>query len=111
MKKSFAKIRHIQEVNKLLDKRIIKEQQANQDTPPPVAPAEQTPPTPSTGNTTTTQVKKCTEMMTNSGAPGASSSLNVNGNVTIEFKGTVSPEFQGYYVNVDSKPYCFIPIK
>lgn len=110
MKKSFAKIRHIQEVNQMMDvrRRILKEQ----ETPPPAPTTPQsTDPTQSTGNTTTTQVKKCTEMMTNSGAPGASSSLNVNGNVTIEFKGTVSPEFQGYYVNVDSKPYCFIPIK
>lgn len=121
MKKSYSKIRHIQEANAILEKRILREQTQVAPQPinsvEPVVQDQNQPPVPQPNNVppkpkvNQPQLRNCQEFMQSTGQPGASSFLNINGNVTIEDRATVAPEFQGYYINVNNKPYCFIPKK
>ena len=81
MNRSYSKIRHIQESNLRLERRVIREQ---------------------------INLPTCNSKMVNDGKPGSSSEMT--GSYTkITYNGTVSPENQGYTVYTVDGPFCFVP--
>lgn len=68
---------------------------------------------PSTSNMTPQTITTCSEKMTKpqKGMVGGSSFLKLptTGEITLVEKNTVSPEYQGTYVNIGKMPFCFIP--
>ena len=81
MNRSYSKIRHIQESNLRLERRVIREQ---------------------------INLPTCNSKMVNDGNPGSSSEMT--GSYTkITYNGTVSPENQGYTVYTVDGPFCFVP--
>jgi hypothetical protein len=130
MNRSFSKIRHIQEVNALLDKRVIKEQ--NTDNAGALVPVEDNPSVqPQNPNAIEpTEVKNnkiplCstklpagvdvnTDSLTNSQGMKMIPMFPMElpqGTVTILYDGSMGPENKGFRVSVNGKPFCFIPSK
>lgn len=130
MNSSFSKIRHIQEVNALLDKRVIKEQ--NTDNAGALVPVEDNPSVqPQNPNAIgPTEVKNnkiplCStklpagidsnaDSLTNSGGMKMMPMFPMElpqGTVTILYDGSMGPENKGFRVSVNGKPFCFIPSK
>jgi hypothetical protein len=130
MNRSFSKIRHIQEVNALLDKRVIKEQ--NTDNAGALVPVEDNPSVqPQNPNAIEpTEVKNnkiplCstklpagvdvnTDSLTNSQGMKMMPMFPMElpqGTVTILYDGSMGPENKGFRVSVNGKPFCFIPSK
>jgi hypothetical protein len=131
MNRSFSKIRHIQEANALLEKRVISEQDTV-DAGVPVASSEQTPPVqPKDPNAIEpTEVKNnkiplCTTKLPAGVDVNADNLTNPQGmktmpmfpmelpqgTVTILYDGSMGPENKGFRVSVNGKPFCFIPSK
>jgi len=130
MNRSFSKIRHIQEVNVLLDKRVIKEQ--NTDNAGALVPVEDNPSVqPQNPNAIEpTEVKNNKIPLCSTKLP-AGFDVNTNnatnpqgmkmmpmfpmelpqGTVTILYDGSMGPENKGFRVSVNGKPFCFIPSK
>ena len=130
MNRSFSKIRHIQEVNVLLDKRVIKEQ--NTDNAGALVPVEDNPSVqPQNPNAIEpTEVKNnkiplCStklpagidlnaDSLTNSGGMKMMPMFPMElpqGTVSILYDGSMGPENKGFRVSVNGKPFCFIPSK
>ena len=130
MNSSFSKIRHIQEVNVLLDKRVIKEQ--NTDNAGALVPVEDNPSVqPQNPNAIEpTEVKNnkiplCSTKLPAGIDVNADSFTNPQGmkmmpmfpmelpqgTVTILYDGSMGPENKGFRVSVNGKPFCFIPSK
>ena len=81
MNRSYSKIRHIQESNLRLERRVIREQ---------------------------INLPTCNSKMVNDGNPGSSSEMT--GSYTkITSNGSVPPKYQGYTVHTANGPFCFIP--
>jgi hypothetical protein len=94
MNKSYSKIRHIQESNQRLERRLLNEQLTGDTTTPTTTP--------------TVNLPTCDSKMVNDGRPGSSSEMT--GSYTkITFNGTISPESQGYTVHTANGPFCFVP--
>ena len=130
MNRSFSKIRHIQEVNALLDKRVIKEQNTDNDCA--LVPVEDNPSVqPQNPNAIEpTEVKNNKIPLCSTKLP-AGFDVNTNnatnpqgmkmmpmfpmelpqGTVTILYDGSMGPENKGFRVSVNGKPFCFIPSK
>ena len=130
MNSSFSKIRHIQEVNVLLDKRVIKEQDT--DNAGALVPVEDNPSVqPQNPNAIEpTEVKNNKIPLCSTKLP-AGFDVNTNnatnpqgmkmmpmfpmelpqGTVTILYDGSMGPENKGFRVSVNGKPFCFIPSK
>ena len=103
MNRSYSKIRHIQEANILLERRLLREQDV-------------TPTTSSEPVDTTSTVSDCSSLMkkvenTNKDYAGPPEPLTINGTVKITYNGTVSPNYRSVTVYLDGKPYCKIPTK
>jgi hypothetical protein len=130
MNRSFSKIRHIQESNALLEKRVIKEQDT--DNAGALVPVEDNPSVqPQNPNAIEpTEVKNNKIPLCSTKLP-AGFDVNTNnvtnpqgmkmmpmfpmelpqGTVTILYDGSMGPENKGFRVSVNGKPFCFIPSK
>ena len=121
MNRSFSKIRHIQEANALLEKRVISEQDTVAAGAPVTSSAQAPSVQPQDPNAIEptqpqdAQLPFCSAKLKDvvvpgqKMVPGASRQLQLpQGTVTVTYNGTGSPENRGFKVNVDGKPFCFI---
>ena len=90
-------------------KPLISEQTAP-PAPDSTIPTPQAPQKPSLPKCLTVMVSSVPSGIDQNNMGGSGSSLS--GPIDeIKFNGTVSPEYQGYTVHKDGKPFCFIPLR
>ena len=131
MNRSFSKIRHIQESNALLEKRVIKEQDTTAVGSPTTVSTQSPSVQPQDPNAIQpTEVKNnkiplCSTKLPAGFDVNADSLTNPQGmkmmpmfpmelpqgTVTILYDGSMGPENKGFRVSVNGKPFCFIPSK
>jgi hypothetical protein len=131
MNRSFSKIRHIQESNALLEKRVIKEQDTTAVGSPTTVSTQSPSVQPQDPNAIQpTEVKNneiplCSTKLPAGFDVNADSLTNSQGmkmmpmfpmelpqgTVTILYDGSMGPENKGFRVSVNGKPFCFIPSK
>lgn len=102
MNRSFSKIRHIQEVNAKLDRRVLKEQ----DNYSAVEPTDDSSIEPTTDSDS---IPDCATKRSNTATIGDIKLILPQGKVDIVYSGTNSPENRGHKILIDGKPFCFIP--
>ena len=103
MNRSFSKIRHIQEANARLDRRVIKEQ----DNFSGVEPTEEPSIEPTEDGTS---IPDCSTKRSNTPFQVGDVKLVLpQGKVEVVWSGSGSPENRGHKIMIDGKPFCFIP--